>query len=103
MKLQQMILPILLGLVSCDRNEELPLRADAEYRRPSSSGKEPPLDQAVPQGAPATGDSQTRTGDGVAGGQKPTSGDHVGAGGNAAGNPSGAPTPGGTGRPQEKK
>jgi hypothetical protein len=90
-------------LVSCDRDEgPWELRADNEYANPANPGRQEPKEQAVPQGAQATGDAQTRSASAPAG-EGPTSGDHVGAGGHAAGSPGGAPTSGGTGRPEEKK
>lgn len=103
MKTYPLLILMSVCLSACDREEPAPLRADHPYRQPANPGRPPDKDQKVPQGAQATGDIQTRTGDGVVGGEKPTSGDHVGAGSNAGGSPSGAPTAGGTGRPEEKK
>jgi hypothetical protein len=103
MRTHRLLLPLCLVAVSCDRDEPVPLREGHAYLQPSGPGRQPALEQRVPQGAQATGDAETRSGEGVAGGESPTSGDHVGAGGHGGGNPSGAPTAGGSGRPQEKK
>jgi hypothetical protein len=103
MKRSILFLPIILTLLSCDQDEPIPLREDSVYRHPSKPGERQEVPQAVPQGAQATGDAETRTGDGVAGGETPTAGDHVGAGSQASGNPSGAPTAGGSGRPDKEQ
>lgn len=88
-----LLLPALL-LCGCD-NDYPPLRADIPYRQPPGEKRTQPVGQRIPQGAQATGDVETRSGKGIAGGERPTSGDHVGAGSNAGGNPHGAPTAGG--------
>ena len=91
-------------LISCDRDEgPWELRPDSEYAKPANPGRQQPQEQAVPQGAQATGDAETRSAAAAPPDQAPASGDHVGAGGHASGSPSGAPPSGGTGRPEEKK